>query len=227
LVAAGVTVPFLRLPFESQVHLAGAWSGVFTVVWVMLMINVMNWFDGLDGLAGSIALTASVTLFLLSLQLNLMGTATLSLLLFGVSAGFLVWNWYPSKLFMGTVGSQLLGFLLAVIAIISGGKVATAVLVMGIPVLDAIVVVGRRLRAHQSPFIADQRHLHHRLLKIGLPVPWVVIFINAVALVFGLLAVRSPESTAKGTLGLILIACMTVFILITYALELRVKKKVD
>ncbi|MEI6478430.1 MAG: MraY family glycosyltransferase [bacterium] len=227
LVAAGVTVPFLRLPWGGELQLGVFWSDAFTVVWVMIMINVMNWFDGLDGLAGSIALTASVTLFLLSLQLGLMGTATLSLLLFGVTLGFLPWNWFPSKLFMGTVGSQLLGFLLAVIAIISGGKVATAALVMGIPVLDALVVIFRRLRARQSPFMADQRHLHHRLMKIGFTVPQVVILINAFSLTFGLLAVRGSESADKGKLAIGLVVCMTGLILVTYALEQRALKRVN
>jgi UDP-GlcNAc:undecaprenyl-phosphate GlcNAc-1-phosphate transferase len=227
LVLCGVTIPYVRSPFDGLIVFSPFWSGSFTILWVMMMINVMNWFDGLDGLAGSITLTASVALFFVSLQVGVIGTATLSLILAATAAGFLVWNWYPSKLFMGTVGSQLLGMMLAVIAIISGGKVATAVLVLGIPLLDAGIVVCRRLYARQSPFIADQRHLHHRLLKIGLPVPYVVLLINVVALIFGMLAVTLPNTGTKGLLGLVLVGCMILFILVTYLLEQRAKKKVD
>lgn len=224
LVAGGVTVSYIRLPLDQGITLNPLSAALFTIFWVMLMMNVMNWFDGLDGLAGSIALTAATALFFVSLQVGFIGTATLSLILAAAAAGFLVWNWYPSKLFMGTVGSQTLGFLLGAIALVSGGKMATAVLVLGIPVLDAVVVIGRRLLAKRSPFQADQRHLHHRLLKIGLPVPYVVILINIVGIIFGILAINQPQASTKGLLTLIQIGLMVIFISMTYILELKVKK---
>ena len=227
LVLAGVKVPYIRLPFNEILVLSAFWSSAFTVVWVMLVMNVMNFFDGLDGLAGSVSFTASIVLFLVSMRTGFLATATLSIIVAGAAAGFLPWNWHPSKLFMGTVGSQMLGFLLGVIAIISGGKVATAVLVLGIPLLDALVVIVRRLAAKQSPFKADLRHLHHRLLKIGLPTPWVVILINAVSVVFGVLAFSTQQSSVKAFLTLGLVVCMALFIFVTYVLEHRLQKRVD
>ena len=242
LVMAGIGVRYIRLPHNYDLrfdqipihlpHFLGGetiwlWSALFTIVWVVAMINVMNFFDGLDGLAGSVAMTAAAVLVFVSLRVGFLATATLAIILAGSAAGFLPWNWHPSKIFMGTVGSQLLGFTLGVIAIISGGKVATAVLVLGIPLFDAGIVILRRLAAGQSPFQADQRHLHHRLLKIGLSTPWVVIVINAVAVTFGVLALRTQQSTQKGLLTLLLALCMGLFILITYLLEQRSKKRVD
>ena len=242
LIWGGVQAQYIRLPFDTTLYfdrvtfaiphwlgggIVWVYSAIFTYIWVIAMINVMNFFDGLDGLAGSIAATGSAVLFFVCLRLGYVGPATLALVLAGVAAGFLPWNWYPSKLFMGTVGSQVLGFLLAVIAIISGAKVATAILVLGIPVLDAIVVIFRRLLAGTSPFKADQRHLHHRLLKIGLPIPAVVVLINAVAVVFGLFALRTQSAQGKTNLTIILIACMVLFIAATYILELRSHKRVD
>lgn len=221
LVVGGIGVPYIRVPFSHLLTFTPIVSGVFTILWTMLLINVMNFFDGLDGLAGSVALTASVILLLVSLRFGYTATATLAIVLAGITAGFLPWNWFPSKIFMGTVGSQLLGYLLAILAIISGGKLATAVLVLGIPVLDAIIVVLRRLSAHQSPFHADQRHLHHRLLKLGLPVPWVVILTNALAILFGSLAIHTQATNTKGILALVLLLCMLLFIVITYLLERR------
>ena len=221
LVLGGIGVPYIRVPFYHLLVFPPLVSGIFTMIWTMLMINVMNFFDGLDGLAGSVALTASVILLLVSLRFGYVATATLALVLAGITAGFLPWNWYPSKLFMGTAGSQLLGYLLAVLAIISGGKLATAVLVLGVPVLDALIVVVRRLSAHQSPFKADQRHLHHRLRKIGIPVPWVVILTNGVAILFGSMALRSQAANSKGLLALLLLVCMFAVIFATYALERR------
>ena len=227
LVAAGVGVPYINLPFAHHLILPSPVSALFTVFWTMTVINVINWFDGLDGLAGAITLTAGLVLVLVGLRTSSLTLApvTLALIVAGAAAGYLPWNWHPSKLFMGTVGSQVLGFLLAVIAIVSGGKLATAVLVLGVPVLDALIVIVRRLMAGASPFSADQRHLHHRLLKLGLPIPWVVIVINAVAVIFGLLAVRTQSSNLKGLLTLILAICMALFVWLTYVLEKRVTKK--
>ena len=238
LIVAGLQVLYIRLPFDQVIWInkvvwhVGVFhimplSALFVYFWVIIMINVMNFFDGLDGLAGSMAMTASVVLLLVSLRLGFIGAATLCLILFGITGGFLPWNWYPSKLFMGTVGSQLLGFLLAVIAIISGGKVATAILVLGIPVFDAFIVIIRRLLARERPWQADQRHLHHRLLKIGLPTPWVVIATNAVAVVFGVLALRSQQSNQKGLLTLILLVCIIGSLILTYVLERRADARVD
>jgi UDP-GlcNAc:undecaprenyl-phosphate GlcNAc-1-phosphate transferase len=234
LVFGGIGVQYIRLPNGSPFFLdhltislptwLGAgdvwlWSALFTIVWVLLTINVMNFFDGLDGLAGTIATTAAAMLFFVSMRGGFIATGTLALILMGTVAGFIPWNWHPSKLFMGTIGSQLLGFLLAIIAIISGGKVATAVLVLGIPIFDALVVIGRRLSAGESAFKADQRHLHHRLLKAGLSVPAVVILLNAVGLIFGVLAVVTQDSTTKGYLTLLVAIFMLLFILLSYYLE--------
>jgi UDP-GlcNAc:undecaprenyl-phosphate GlcNAc-1-phosphate transferase len=238
----GVQVDYINIPFaETRLQLNGTtwfipeflgggviWplSALFSLIWILLMINVMNFFDGLDGLAGSVGLVGAVILFFVCLRLGFIAPATLALLVFAAVAGFLPWNWYPSKIFMGTVGSQLLGFMLGVIAIISGAKVATAVLVLGIPLLDAVVVVGRRLLAGKSPFQADQRHLHHRLLHIGLSTPMVVIVITSCALIFGVVSLRTQDTNGKGLLTLALIAAMLVFIAVTYALEKRATRKV-
>ena len=221
LVAGGVGVPYIRVPLVGQVLFGVGLSAAFTVLWTVTMINVLNFFDGLDGLAGSVSLTACVILLLVALQFCYLSTATLTIVLAGAVAGFLPWNWYPSKLFMGTVGSQLLGFLLAVIAIVSGGKLATALLVLGVPVFDALIVVLRRLSAHQSPFHADLRHLHHRLLKIGLPVPGVVVLVNGVAILFGVLALTFQQVNTKGLLTLLLLVTIILGIAFTYVLERR------
>lgn len=221
LVVGGVGVPYIRVPLVGQILLTTAVSGAFTLLWTVAMINVLNFFDGLDGLAGSVSLTACAILLIVALQFGYLSTATLTIVLAGAVAGFLPWNWHPSKLFMGTVGSQMLGFLLAVIAIVSGGKLATAVLVLGIPVFDALIVVLRRLSAHQSPFHADLRHLHHRLLKIGLPVPAVVFLVNGVAILFGILALTFQQTNTKGLLTLLLMILIVIGIAVTYALERR------
>lgn len=221
LVAAQIGVPYVRLPFDHQLAFGPLASAIFTVLWIVVTINVFNFFDGLDGLAGSVALTSAAVLFFISLHLANTATATLALLTLAITLGFLPWNWYPSKIFMGTVGSQLLGFLLGVLAIISGGKLATVVLVLGVPVFDAFVVILRRLSKGQSPFKADATHLHHRLLRLGLPVPGVVVVVNLFAVTFGVLALRAQNSNQKGLLSLLLVLGMLGLLLLTYALERR------
>lgn len=227
LVMGGLTVPVLRIPFVGDIQLSVLWSAVLVVGWIMVMINAINLFDGLDGLAGGISFTGAAILLLVSLRLGFTGAATLCLILLGVTAGFLPWNWHPSKLFMGTVGSQLLGFLLGTIAVISGAKVATAVLVLGIPLFDAVAVVVRRLLAREHPFKADQRHLHHRLLHIGLTPPQVVLITNAMAVLFGVFALGTEQANQKGLLIVALILSMFAFIGLTYFLERRVTRGVQ
>jgi UDP-GlcNAc:undecaprenyl-phosphate GlcNAc-1-phosphate transferase len=230
LALAGVGVRYIQLPLNYQLrldsiqlHLGGTeiwlWSAIFTIGWVIAMINVINFFDGLDGLAGSVSLTAAAVLIFISLRLGLPATAALSVILVGIIAGFLPLNWHPSRIFMGTVGSQLLGFMLATIAIISGGKMATAILVLGIPLFDALIVIARRLMDGVSPFKADQRHLHHRLLKLGLSVPVVVVLVNIIAIFFGVLAYSTQQSNTKGLLTLLLLIGILLIIWLTYRLE--------
>lgn len=226
-VLGGIGIDYIHLPFGGDLPFTPFWSAVTTVTWVVVIINAMNLFDGLDGLAGSLTGTSAIILFVLSVRFGFVGAATVALLLFAAVAGFLPWNWHPAKLFMGTVGSQTLGFLLAIAAIISGAKVATAVLVLGLPLFDAVSVVIRRLKAHQSPFQADQRHLHHRLLNLGLKPPMVVLITNAVALVFGALALGTQQASVKGMLTLVLFAALLGLVALTYLLERRSKLPVQ
>jgi UDP-GlcNAc:undecaprenyl-phosphate GlcNAc-1-phosphate transferase len=221
LVMGGLKIEYLRIPLAGQIALSPVWSALFIVAWVVVIINAINLFDGLDCLAGSMSLTASVFLLLVSLKLGFVGAATLALILMGITAGFLPWNWHPSKLFMGTVGSQTLGFLLGSIAVISGAKVATAVLVLGIPLFDAVSVIIRRLLAHESPFKADQRHLHHRLLRLGLTPPQVVWVTNGMAFLFGIFALSTQQASEKAVLIGLLVLSMFAFIWLTHFLERR------
>ena len=114
---------------------------------------------------------------------------------------------------MGDTGSVFIGFLLGVLAIISGGKVATAFLVLAIPFLDAAVVVTTRLLAHKSPFAADQRHLHHRLLAAGMK-PWQIVgLFYAISLVFGLIALNTQAIGKLWAIALALLL-MTALVLL-------------
>jgi len=160
----------------------------FTILWLLSMTYTTKLLDGVDGLVGSITVVGSLVIFLFTtttrwLQPDIAFTA---LILAAACLGFLILNWHPAKIFLGEGGSLLLGFMLGVLSIISGGKIAIALLIMGIPVLDVIWTIIRRIFKHQSPFQADRHHLHFRLYDAGLGPRLTVLTFCLISLVFGL-----------------------------------------
>lgn len=211
-VAFGIGTDYLRLPgglhvnlntWIMPINLFGShfnfvvWGDLLTIFWIVLMINTLNFLDGLDGLAGGISLIAAVVLFFLSYSLGQFSSALLCLIFAGVVFGFLPWNFHPAKIFMGDSGSMFLGYILGVLSVISGGKLATAFLVLGIPVLDVGWVALRRIFSGHSPFQADKLHFHHRLLTTGLTQRQAVIFLYLISASFGILAVFSSTTAKK------------------------------
>jgi len=165
------------------------WADLFTVVWLLGMMYTTKLLDGLDGLVSGLGTIGALMVFLLSstTQWYQPDTALLAAVVVGACLGFTIWNWHPAKIFLGEGGSLLIGFFLGVLAIISGGKIATALLIMGIPILDVIWVIGRRLLVeHANPFrTADRKHFHFRLLDAGLSQRQTVIVFYLCALLFG------------------------------------------
>lgn len=139
------------------------------LAWLLLVMNSMNWLDGLDGLSGGVAAVTLATIFFLSLkpEVNQPPIAILAAIGMGTTLGFLLFNAYPARIVAGTAGSMFLGFLITALSIIAGTKIATALLVLALPVADALWVIGERLRAGESAFHPDERHLHYRLRRLG------------------------------------------------------------
>jgi len=203
-VAFGITIDYIRLPagyhieltswiinlqFWGQIFNISVWGDLLTIFWIVLLINTLNFLDGLDGLASGISFIAGLVVFFLSLALGQGASALLAIIFAGVVLGFIPWNFNPAKIFMGDSGSMFLGFMLAVLSVISGGKLATSFLVLGIPVLDVGWVVVRRLLSGHSPFQADKMHFHHRLLTTGLTQKQAVILLYLISAAFGAVAV--------------------------------------
>lgn len=199
----GIRIGQINNPFGSVIIFSPGWDIVLSSVWLLLVTNTMNLLDGLDGLAGGTTAIAAVIFFFLSWlpMVNQPETALLAVVLLGVILGFLRWNWYPAKIFMGDAGSNVLGFLLGAMAIISGAKLATAALVLGFPILDLIWAVVRRVRAGKHPFLADQAHLHHRFLAAGIAHPKAVIVILAIIGLFGAISLLSGAIVKLGALA--------------------------
>lgn len=161
-----------------------AWP--LTVFWIMIITVCMNVIDGLDGLAGGVAAMVCGTIVLLAIWSGQEAMAVLMLALLGGVTGFLFFNFYPAKIFMGDCGSMFLGFMVGAGSIVCQTKTSTLVglalpfLVMGAPILDmGLVVVSRRIIERRSMFSSDRNHFHHRLLDLGLHHRAVVIVIYA------------------------------------------------
>jgi UDP-GlcNAc:undecaprenyl-phosphate GlcNAc-1-phosphate transferase len=189
-VAAGVTIDFIANPVSGGIQrFVGLPAAVLTVFWIVGMINSINWIDGLDGLSSGVAFIAAVTLGIISLttQVGQPLIAVLCFALAGALLGFLRWNFYPATIFAGTSGVQFVGYTLAVLAILGTAKVAVALLVLGVPIIDTFWIIVRRLSERRSPFSPDRTHIHHRLLDLGLSHRRTVLVIYAICLVLALL----------------------------------------
>jgi UDP-GlcNAc:undecaprenyl-phosphate GlcNAc-1-phosphate transferase len=194
-VVAGVTVTFIANPVgPDQILLSEPFAIGFTVVWVLGMINSINFIDGLDGLSSGIALIAAVTLGLISFSTSISPTGEpmvgmLCFVLAGALLGFLRWNFHPATIFIGTSGVMFVGYTLAILSILGTAKVAVALLVLGVPVIDTFWIIVRRLATGHSPFTPDRGHIHHRLLDLGLSHAQTVLVIYGICIVLALLSV--------------------------------------
>ncbi|MEI6627358.1 MAG: MraY family glycosyltransferase [bacterium] len=192
----GLKITFITNPFGDALnqlwYLAPALSGVLVFFWLMAMMYTTKILDGLDGLVGGISAIASLFIFLLGINWDIPFSATgiWALSILGGCLAFLVFNWYPAKIFLGEGGSIWLGFILGVLSIISGSKIATTLLVVGIPMLDVVWVILQRLLSRQSPFShADKKHIHFQLLNLGLTQREAVLVLYTLAVAFGSLGV--------------------------------------
>lgn len=197
---------------------------VLSFFWLIGMIYTTKFLDGLDGLVSGMTFLGAIFIFFVSLSWDIpySGTSVLALIVAGLMFGFLLWNFFPAKIFLGEAGSTLAGLWLGVLAIISGGKIATALLVMGLPILDVAWVIARRTFWEKtSPTTADRKHLHFRLLDVGFSHRQAVLFIYLLATLFGSVALFQ-NSKGKLILFLILLAVM---VIIGTILVLAYKKK--
>lgn len=231
IVMSGIGIDHIKNPFGGEIRfdqyeiILFWWQGtaykitiladLFTFIWLLGMMYTTKILDGLDGLVSGITVIGSVIIFIIALSVIVAqpNTALLALILAGAYAGFLIFNFNPAKIFLGEGGSLFAGLILGVLAIISGSKVATTLLIMGIPILDVGWAIGRRLFTGKSPFSGDAQHLHHRLLNVGFSHKQAVIFLYCLTALFGASALFL-QSFGKLIALLILTAVMTGLIIL-------------
>lgn len=203
-VASGIGVTYITNPLGGQLHLDRIqetvlwWHGIpykvtlladlFTVAWLVCMTYTTKLLDGVDGLVSGVAVIGALTIAAVSVTRDVSqpDTAMLALAIAGAFAGFLAFNWRPASIFLGEGGSTLAGFLLGTLAIISGGKIATALLVLGLPIFDAAMVIFGRWADHRPITSGDRTHLHLRLRDLGFTERQVVLFYWFIAAFFGI-----------------------------------------
>ncbi len=191
----GIAPNFLTNPMGGVFDL-NSWSiGILTLsdfivfFWLMGMMYTTKFLDGLDGLVTGIVMIGALVIFFLCLQNQWYqpDIALLTIVFVGAMAGFLVFNFHPAKIFLGEGGSLFTGFILGCLAIISGSKIATTLLVVGVPMLDVGRVIIRRWQKHKPIYKGDSEHLHFRLLQSGLTQVQVVLLMYAISFLFGMI----------------------------------------
>lgn len=238
-IASGIGIEQINNPFNGAWDLNNwtftffQWGGLpykivlfadlFTILWISGMDYSMQWIDGFDGLASGISIIGFVIIFFMSASSEVMQpeVAFLSIVMAGALIGFFPYAWPPSKVFGGQEGSQFWGFMLGVLAIISGAKIATALLVMGIPIIDAGRVIILRLMKGKSPFKGDAEHIHHWLQRAGLSEKQTIIFLYALTLALGVMALLL-QGFEKFIALIVLVVAVVVMITI---LAIRIRKR--
>lgn len=147
-------------------------TGILTFLYVLLLINAVNFEDGIDGLAGGLVVTSLIGFFILGVIAGNTLTAIIALILLGAVLGFLVFNFPPAKIFMGDSGAYFLGFILAVLAMIFSKpydfrSFVVPIFIIGLPIFDTGLAIVRRLFQKKSPFIGDRSHFYDRIIQKG------------------------------------------------------------
>jgi UDP-GlcNAc:undecaprenyl-phosphate/decaprenyl-phosphate GlcNAc-1-phosphate transferase len=200
-IAFQIFIEMLNNPFSGRQ--TDPWPFIVTVTlsffWMVMMMNTVNWLDGIDGLAGGVAFIAGAMLFINSafrVEPPQTSVSLLPLALMGCSFGFVLYNFSPARIFMGG-GAQYLGYLLATLSIIGGAKMATILLVMGLPLIDVMWQVVNRLRQGKSPFEGDRGHVHFRLLDLGFSQRQIAIYYYFFCAFFGMLTLITESQLFK------------------------------
>ncbi len=205
-VGAGIGIPYIGNPFGGLIkldtwrvtfelygtHSILVWADIFAIIWIVWMMNIIGWSSGVDGQMPGFVVIAFLVLGTLALRfsahdISQTTVAKLAFISAGAFAGFIPWNFYPQKIMPGYGGKTLAGLLVATIAILSGGKIGSALIILAIPILDSLYIVFNRISHRKSPFRADRSHLHHHLLDSGWGKRKIALFYWLVSAILGLI----------------------------------------
>ncbi len=186
-------IPQICFVSAGRQHCIWILSDIFALIWLVWMQNMVGWSSGVDGQLPGFVIIAAVAIAILGIRT---GSTTqtevviLSGIIAGAYCGFLPWNWYPQKMMTGYGGKSLAGFLLGLLAIMSGAKVGAMFMVLSVPFIDGILVIIKRVRESRSPVQGGREHLHHLLLDRGWSKPKIALFYWGISLIFAVLALQ-------------------------------------
>lgn len=214
----GLQVEFINLPFGGQIEF-GFLSSVVTIFWIVGITNAINLIDGLDGLAAGVS---SIALFTIAGMAVLMGdvyVSTMALILFFSTVGFLRYNFYPAKIFMGDTGALFLGYMIGVLALLGFKNITIIsfvipIFILGVPISDTLIAMVRRRVNRQPMSSPDSSHLHHRLMKSGFTHKQTVLFIYSLSAMFSIAAVLFSMTTLWGSIIIFAVALLAIEVLI-------------
>jgi UDP-GlcNAc:undecaprenyl-phosphate/decaprenyl-phosphate GlcNAc-1-phosphate transferase len=217
----GIKINYLTNPFSiGGAYIPMYWiSYPLTLLWVVGVTNAVNLIDGLDGLAAGISCISALTIFIIAIINGRYEAAFLAIILSGAIIGFLPYNFNPASIFMGEVGSALLGFLLAAISMEGAIKSAVAfaivvpILALGVPIYDTLFAIVRRKVNGKPISMADKGHLHHRLLDMGLSQRQSVIVMYLISAFLGGVAIIAMQISIPNSyllLGLVILTFLLI-----------------
>jgi UDP-GlcNAc:undecaprenyl-phosphate GlcNAc-1-phosphate transferase len=232
-VEAGAVVSDVTLPFVGALQFPNT-GGVITVVWLVGLMNVVNFSDGVDGLAAGLCTIDGVAFSIIAFDLGVDGASILAALTAGAALGFLLHNFYPASVFMGDAGANLLGYLLGVAAVVGSLKTSAAValvvplVILVIPFLDTGFVIAKRLKYRRKPWEADANHFHHRMARIGFSQRKTVAYLYGWSILMAGLAVALRLITHHERqhtdwlvfLGVLAVICLAASVYLVYVLEI-------
>ncbi len=190
---SGTGIHFISNPFNGIISL-GLFALPLTLFWLVGVTNAMNLIDGLDGLAAGVTAISAIALFAVAMRTHQIGAAILMLAMVGAAIGFLRYNFFPASIFLGDSGSMLLGFILASSSIVGVLKTTLVValfvpiIILGVPIFDTLFAIVRRLSEGKHPFEADNKHIHHMLLRANFNKREAVLSIYIVCFILSFIA---------------------------------------
>ena len=222
--ATGLKIEFITNWFAgdgTNMVLGNVACCIMTVVWIVAITNAVNLIDGLDGLAAGICIISTLCIGYVSYIHGQYVPTVAMMIIAGAAMGFLPFNFHPAKTFMGDCGSQLLGFAIAAFSIMGSVKGATVVvvvipaLVLGLPIVDTIFAICRRVINHQPISMGDKEHLHHRIMRAGYGQRRSVMLMYCVSGILGIVAVLYSRNLFVESVGLIAVAIMLLYVILS------------
>jgi UDP-GlcNAc:undecaprenyl-phosphate GlcNAc-1-phosphate transferase len=230
----GINIPFDQLNWTLQMGQINLYiapiADLITILWIVGLINAMNWVSGIDGLGAGMSGFASLTIMFISFKYGNIFSSALAAALFGAVSGFFPFNFPPAKTYNGTTGDMTQGFILAVLAMLSGAKLTASLILLAIPIIDAAWVLIGRYRRHKNELksitdllkVSDKTHLHHRFLALGLSIRQTLLIELSIFTVFCITAYYFAGFERETILVLVAgLLCLIIFTVISFLQKRR------